>query len=263
MPRGTDRYDEARHQGRLWTPQALRAKMALWHDYSDLNTVAASGTQITSVTDKSGNGRTGTPQAVGGRDPGFQIAGWKSVSRNRPAIICTAAQIDNMEFTGITYSGAAGLSVHFVMNNTAAAGVRTLISGTTGAFELAIDANQKITPTRTSQAVIATSTAALATGYGQVGMDCATNRCDMWLNGALEATANNGAFTANAVRYGCQGQVGSNCWDSYIGEALVFTTILSLAETYKVTGCNAWKWGAVDKLPASHPFKNRPPLIGD
>jgi hypothetical protein len=30
-----------------------------------------------------------------------------------------------------------------------------------------------------------------------------------------------------------------------------------------VEGYLAWKWGLVANLPAAHPFKNRPPLIGD
>lgn len=58
MPRGVSRYDEARLQGRLWTPAELRAngKLRGWWDYGDLATIAMSGGALSSVSDKSGSG---------------------------------------------------------------------------------------------------------------------------------------------------------------------------------------------------------------
>jgi hypothetical protein len=49
-------------------------------------------------------------------------------------------------------------------------------------------------------------------------------------------------------------------WDGYVGE-MIFTELDSEREL--IEGYLAWKWGVVDKLPDSHPFKASPPYVGD
>lgn len=41
----------------------------------------------------------------------------------------------------------------------------------------------------------------------------------------------------------------------YIYEVVIYTSILSIPDCQRLEGYLAWKWGAQDKLPATHPFK--------
>jgi len=36
---------------------------------------------------------------------------------------------------------------------------------------------------------------------------------------------------------------------------------ISLETRQKIDGYQAWKWGLVDRLPADHPYKNKPPEL--
>lgn len=263
MPRGTDRYDEARHQGRLWTPALLRGvgKLAMWWDYSDLNTISASGADITQVRDKSGNGRNGAPQAVATREPDFLVNGWAGPTRSLPALSYDGSN-DNMHVSSsIAYSAGNGMSVHAVINNTGSATNRTIMGGPVGAPELSLTTTHQVSMVRSNQAVIASSSAVLPTGRALAGWDAATNRSDLWVNGARETNATNPAFSANALDFGLNGVTGTNQFVSLMGEILVCNFLLSLREGYLVSGYYGWKWGVV--LSAVNPFKNRPPLIGD
>ncbi len=65
MPRGVSPLDEARMQGRLWTPDQLRT--ALWLDAADLSAISVT-TGASTWRDKSGNQRHFT-QGTGGAQP--------------------------------------------------------------------------------------------------------------------------------------------------------------------------------------------------
>src|SRR5215216_1726039 len=62
MPRGTDRYDEAQIQGRLWTPNVLRSAglLSQWQDGADPSFVDYGTTGVATWRDKSGFARTFT-----------------------------------------------------------------------------------------------------------------------------------------------------------------------------------------------------------
>jgi hypothetical protein len=65
MPRGTAIYDEARLQGRLWTPALERP--ALWLDTFDLAAIVGVSGAVSQLTDKSGNGRHFAQGSAGNR----------------------------------------------------------------------------------------------------------------------------------------------------------------------------------------------------
>uniref|UniRef100_UPI003BA6F553 hypothetical protein n=1 Tax=Roseateles sp. TaxID=1971397 RepID=UPI003BA6F553 len=66
MPRGVSLVDEARLQGRLWTPAQVLP--SLWLDGADLSTLSMSGSSVTQWRDKSGNARHATTTV---RNPGI------------------------------------------------------------------------------------------------------------------------------------------------------------------------------------------------
>jgi hypothetical protein len=48
-----------------------------------------------------------------------------------------------------------------------------------------------------------------------------------------------------------------------VGEIMFGQSRWTVRDRTLVDGYLAWKWGHVSNLAASHPYKNRPPLIGD
>src|SRR5215203_2897576 len=73
MPRGIDRYDEARLQGRLWTPAAIQPALGCWLDAGDPSTIIYA-TGVSSWRDKSGRGAHAT-QATGALQPIYNPSG--------------------------------------------------------------------------------------------------------------------------------------------------------------------------------------------
>jgi hypothetical protein len=49
----------------------------------------------------------------------------------------------------------------------------------------------------------------------------------------------------------------------YIAEIVVLNSIANNIVRQQIEGYLAHKWGLQNSLVASHPFRNRPPLIGD
>ena len=88
----------------------------------------------------------------------------------------------------------------------------------------------------------------------------------MSLDGGTRTTGTTAAanFNFSNVRIGNDdGPRQDSGMDGYIAENLLITRALSLPEEFALTGYLAWEWGRVGTLPAAHPFRNRPPLIGD
>jgi hypothetical protein len=78
MPRGVSPLDEARLQGRLWSPNGLR--LGAWYDASDLSTITTVSGGVSDWRDKSGNGRNLTATAT--QRPTYTANGFN----NRPAL---------------------------------------------------------------------------------------------------------------------------------------------------------------------------------
>lgn len=88
-----------------------------------------------------------------------------------------------------------------------------------------------------------------------------TTQSSMFLNGDIT----NISSTANGTGtlYGLPGTYGWRLsgagFKGYMGEVLVYDTEISAENRQKIEGYLAWKWGLVDKLPSSHPYKNVAP----
>ncbi len=55
----------------------------------------------------------------------------------------------------------------------------------------------------------------------------------------------------------------SRGWRGKIFEVVGIDFVWSGAERARAEGYASWKWGLTANLPATHPFKNRPPLVSD
>src|SRR5688500_5791938 len=124
MPRGVDSTDEARLQGRLWTPAVLRPHA--WYDAQDVSTISTA-TGVSEWRDKSGNGRHVT-QATGTAQPAYN----QGRINARPAVTFDGG--DALLNTSFGLTGSS-LTVFAVAVFTTNVGAGRLISPATGASD--------------------------------------------------------------------------------------------------------------------------------
>jgi len=74
-----------------------------------------------------------------------------------------------------------------------------------------------------------------------------------YLNGKDMPTKNGSANEFTGVFLGTCGGCGQP-WNGYIGEILIYNTVLPVAQRQQVEGYLAWKWGLNSQLPSSHPY---------
>jgi hypothetical protein len=256
MPRGTDRYDEARLQRRLWTPELIKPDLGCWLDASDPSTITYA-TGVSSWRDKSGRGRNAT-QATGANQPTY--------AANPPRVVFSGNQSLATTLDGDTLWDV------FAVARPAGTGYRQLIapsfvlldtgSANLGTFGAAF--NQSGTRTWPVQRGmlyfrITFTSGSVKTHFARDGEEA-----------GFEANAVSGSATPTLGNHPSGGQ----SW----GDVYEFMSIVSsdgtsdtdpLIHKKKLEGYAAWRWAAlgagdmVGLLPGSHPFKNRPPLIGD
>lgn len=250
MPRGVGPYDEAQLQGRLWGPLGLRPNA--WFDASDLSTLTVSNTdQIRQWRDKVST-RT-ADQNTSNRWPGVIRLGQKG--------LVGADFFSDGRWMPFSSSVTARSLVALLRWTSTSGDYRVIWGDTTNAPQFHGDT--------------AASGNLIASGLATTNVINA----DKWINGTAQSASNllqryqnytihvitaGSNFTFNAFA-----QERSFTDRTFIGvmcEMLCFASPLSVADRVGVEGYLAWKWnvlGMVARLPASHPFRNRPPLIGD
>jgi hypothetical protein len=277
MPRGVSRVDEAQLQGRLWTPALGRP--ALWLDTFDLAAIVGQSGAVSQLTDKSGNGRHFTqgvaanrptldavlkPQSVlwDGSNDALQRSpeAWMFVYPvsffvSLRAVSWTNAYNSPFEFYTVAGPSTAGWS-YFIKSN----GKSACYTNDTASTQRNYD-----------------GTGALTFSTGTTNILCGTignGFINTWGNGAVDGTVS-GSWTQRTNVGALAVDVGSGVkFSRYtnwrIREAIIFTGItLNSAFRQRMEGYMAWRAAsfgditALNNLPASHPFKNRPPLIGD
>jgi hypothetical protein len=261
MPRGTSLYDEARHQGRLWTPAVWRgtSRLAGWWDASTGPIAHATG--VSQWNDLSGNGYHGT-QATGTAQPVFNAIGWSTPTRQMRAIKPDGATDRVDGFSMPLYAGATGMSAQAAVYCGGGSTNRTLFAGTTGSPSLRYSTTNTLALVRTNQAVLFTSTATVSTNHHVIGMDAMTSISRVWIDGVSENNTTDPAFTQPVTALMWNPTNSAHSFIDFVGEVVISMQILSTAETARLVGYLAWKWGTVERLPASHLYKRSPPLIG-
>ncbi len=248
MPRGLNPYDEAVVQRRLWTPAQWRT--AVWFDAADLSTVTTIGSGVTEWRDKSGFQRhVAVPATVNA--PTLR----QNVQNGLPAIDWGAA-LNNLGLRNLAVSNFNPtrylIVAHYEGPNPFNAFVG-LVAHTFGASTDVILTNSSGTNWWSGNffhngATSATSTAlptisqpfVLASNFAQNA-----NRTNFFIG--------NDRFLPGLTRG----------WRGKIMEVVGIDFVWSGAERARAEGYAAWKWGLVANLPATHPYRNRPPLIGD
>jgi len=287
MPRGLNPYDEAVLQRRLWTPNLLRT--ALWLDADDLSTISTA-TGVNEWRDKSGNGRNFT-QGTGGTQPTFTQNGLNNrhvLSFNGSQYLTSPAAASTWNFLH-NANGSSVFAVWRAGNISdpnaiyAFMGTNALSSANIG-FYIAYD--DRVSASRNNR-VLAQVSGGGSQSIGSVSADdvhpantpvivshladpnnaTAVNRSLIRVNNTLtQVNASTNAPSASNASFTMQiGAGGNNAFPlvGYIAEVIILASIASDVVRQQVEGYFAWKWGLQNSIVANHPFRNRPPLIGD
>jgi hypothetical protein len=253
MPRGVSRYDEARLQGRLWTPRHVGGDLRFWHQADAMDTLTMSSGAVSAWADIGRSGRDWV-QATGTNQPTWTVGGWDGV---RPSLSFDGTS-DHLRmtvtaiaqpFTAILVARRTSTPFAAHMIEGVSSGNRVILGGSDGSSQSIIFAGASL---------------------GGQAIDTLPRVFAGIYNGASSFNIIDGATVSS-------GNVGSNTWaDQYMFLAPhggtfravghVFATCLvagaSRAVADRLTGYFAWASGLQARLAASHPYRNAPPLIG-
>jgi hypothetical protein len=261
MPRGTSPLDEAQLQRRLWTP-AL-AGTAVWFDADDLSTISAESGVVSQWRDKSGFGRH-VSQATPGRLPAYTVGGLNGLN------VLTFDGV-NDSLANAAYSFPTVYSIYAVGRSSATSYSRLLnVSSSRDIFGFigTGDAGSRyatffgngavwndILSNTPNQSIASTSILGLVKNNAFDG-------AIPYINGTSQNVKNGATATATGFIMGTAPN-GSQSWNGIVAEFIIIPALSNNPQRQQIEGYLAWKWGLVAKLPATHPFKNRPPMIGD
>lgn len=245
----------------------------LWLDTADSNTVALSGTAVTQWNDKSGNTRNlasitaGTGSVTYSTYGGIPSILLTSTSPNTAYMRVNSA-VDLTNFSIFAISRCQGQR----NNQNALLGIpstRWSYDSTDG-FGMYIDsdsANQRDRFYGSLVANVVTNGNASGTDAYPLRMMCWTNTSagvlSSWYNGNTGTTNSSGSARASTcagfgIGFEIQGSNGTpnlpNCISQF-SEFIVYNQIVSTSQRQAVEGYLANKWGLLNNLPASHPYK--------
>jgi hypothetical protein len=288
MPRGISPLDEAQLQRRLWSPALLRT--ALWLDAADLSTIST-GTGVSELRDKSGNGRHFTQGTVGAQPTLTPrgLNGLNVLSYNGSQWLTSVNTAATWNFLHNT-NGQSVFAVWKAGNSSDPNAIYTLLgnnaagSANTGYYVIYDD---RVSSSRndvllsqvsrgvTGQAAVnnvsasgvhPANTPVLISNICDPGNATSANRSLLRVNRTLVQTnADSNAPVATDASFPLQiGACGNNVAPhvGYIAEIVVLASVASTTVRQQIEGHLAWKWGLRNSLTIGHPFANLPPLIG-
>lgn len=265
MPRGVNRYDEARHQRRLWTPRHLGSGLEGLYSLADLTVgsypdgagaVVSSGT--VTLPDRSGKGRN---LISNGTDalPAYSRRGLVNQPAalfTGPEALATSAFSLSLPFGFVTlFQTASSIQSFAVLLDdpvgpnqigfyTQNAGVPRLYAGVGSGLAMTAGAQP-----------LAVSTTYIAAGlFNGVSSSASINGADWQIGNAGPANMTGGfVVSVNGANVQFTGAVADIIWISNA----------TLDNLRRLEGWVAWRAGLQEStLAYNHPYRNRPPLIG-
>jgi hypothetical protein len=237
-----------------WTPVNSTA-IEGWWDASDASTISTSGSEVQSVTDKSGNGYTLTKGTTG---PSY---GTRTLN-GLDVFEFTGANFNVLENTSFAWdqaNNALGFAAIYRLDDDGLSEQDFLISGTNSSTRVGI---RRLTDSRWQLLVTGgsiTTTSALGTEPVTQMMVAKFNAGSSFIriDGVQDAVGTIGsvAFSKINISGNYLQQQGV---EGFIAEMVFFS---DLTETEKVEGYLAHKWGLNANLPSGHPYKASQPTV--
>lgn len=271
MPRGTGRRDEPMLQRRLWTPDIWLGGLEFWFDAQDGRFTFATG--ISQWNDKSGLANH-VSQATTTKQPVLT----SNYLNGLPAVVFDG--VDDILLKS-SFTNAAAWSTFAVWQNSSVTGVHSVVdtdsnagAGTRHGQNLRQNgtALESIAFNTSNSAFTDAASGTLAINTPVIGSAVrGATTVEAWCNGVSNgSTATTGTPTAVSTRLSIASNGGGagagTAWlAGGMSEVVSVPRALATYERELVEGYLAWKWWPRQEntLPASHRFKNRPPLIGD
>ena len=268
MARGLSVYDEAKIQGRLWHPSMLGSDYYVGFSAKDLgNLTITSGSSVDSWIDSSGNGRIVTSVST---KPVFNA----SKFMGNPCVTFSNSPMDSSATlpAGSNYSWlclakdgnpSATISEPFSTG--------PFVSSVSMEFVLDYDGTSDGGIAR-SEFMCAFSTSSSARGSSSpikaipslISLGVSSGISQVRINGVTRSATGSNIDTA-ATRFRLGGSRPQSTFP-FNGDIYCFLAVKSVFDSIdylKSEGWIAWEFGIQSMLSASHPFRNRPPLIGD
>lgn len=269
MPRGTSRYDEARLQGRLWSPTLINP--SLWLDASDLSTLSVVGSGVDSWRDKSGNNRH-LSQSTSARRPTFNFSGLNGLPTVSALNASQQWLSTNTNTSGFSGDGNLWVIAVCTMDSSTASFGRLVSFGSVGSVDYnATPRAALLIRNGTANSIVSyrnnSSSSSLSVPLSTpmlVGSTFDGTQNILYLNGtAGTPVGSTGNFTSTPrlTLFWDNDTSFTSYWSGNCSELVLGSTLLTTIYRQLIEGYLAWKWGF--RLDASHPFANRPPLIGD
>lgn len=270
MPRGLTPYRQALIQRQLWTPALRAADRAGWWDFSNLPRLSFGAGGITRIDDSFGGAGFLQEGQTSGMPDVSDINGVRAAdfnSTNNRLFQWNSGSDSN------TTSVASAFLVALVFSYTASGSnprLFTFMTSTGGddwnsANSCAVLHWSSGTSLITYQNNAARATTSVPPGEPHVFVvDSDGTTCRHYLNGTAGGSGAWGTISLGTVRCGIGVYNNATFTDlrAKLGVALVLKGAQSTLTRQRIEGGFAWRFGLQAKLPAAHPYRNRPPIIG-
>ena len=238
----------------LWTPSNTSSTVGWW-DASDSSTITTSGSEVTAVTDKSGNGYT-LQRGTTGPNYGTRTLNGLNVFEFSGANYNT---LENNSFAWDQANNALGFVAIYRLDDDGLTEQDFLLSGTNSSTRIGV---RRLTDQRWQILVTGgsiTTASALGTEPVTQMMVARFNAgsSSIRIDGSTEAfgTIGSVAFSKINISGNYLEQQGV---EGFIAEMIFFS---DLTETQKIEGYLAHKWGLESNLDSSHPYALAAPTI--
>ncbi len=279
MPRGRDTYQEAAIQGRLWHPRVLLPTSAFTLlDASDRSTISCDGSgNVSSWADPYG-GQT-VAQGTSAYRPNFDPQAVNGFPGVKFAVSTTCYLIKATHGLPTGNSPWFFMSLSTAMNPSSgggylfgwgtdggSAGCRAGIVGAGSTAIIQIDTYASGIVDTSS--VLSTKTGPFITAMAYAGVSPVISNFSYRFNGTAYTYTNAGSVPSSlniSNAEFCLGKIPGYASTAYtpggsINKLLILKTPPSAADTLKIEGWACWSVGYQSILPASHPYRNGPPL---
>lgn len=253
LENGTDYLAFETAQSALWTPR--RMSTVGWWDASDASTITTSGSEVTAVTDKSGNAYTlqrgTTGPTIGTRTlNGLNVFEFTGAHGN---------VLENNSFSWDQASNALGFAAVYRLDDDGLSDQDFLMSGTNSSTRIGIrrlsQNNWQILATGGSITTSSTLGAEPVTQMMTARFNASNS--NIRIDGSQEASGAIGtvAFSSLNISGNYINQQGV---EGFVAEIVFFS---DLTQTEKIEGYLAHKWGIDGNLDSSHPYALSAPTI--
>jgi hypothetical protein len=260
------------YTGKYFSPLSITGAQ-LWLDAADTTTITGTSAAVTAWRDKSGNANNATVTGTitfANNINGLQsmrtstgyFSGSFATAITTPGLTCFAVATTTLALPNnsgndqrLVSIGRAGVvdyndpGTAIVMFNQTGSGINGSIASWRNSISGSLNANAIVQNTPFMSVTQFDSTNSI--GY-------------LWFNGSNGTTFSGGMTSANfnSSLYAISRDVGVNVtdyWIGYVGEVIMYNSVLSTSQRQQVEGYLAWKWGLQKNLPSTHPYFLFPP----